>query len=65
MTDLLYSADAVFAQVLRETLNLNPATICLVMLFFLFAFFSAYCGMRYLGKRNWTSAVRRERAGSR
>ena len=50
-TGLLYSADAVFAQVLRETLNLNPATICLVMLFFLFAFFSAYCGMRYLGKK--------------
>lgn len=51
VTGLLYSADAVFAQVLRETLNLNPATICLVMLFFLFAFFSAYCGMRYLGKK--------------
>ena len=50
VTVLLYFADAVFANFLRESLRLDAGTVFLVLLFFVFAFFSAYCGMRYLGK---------------
>lgn len=52
---LLYYADAVFAQFIRDLLEmLNPATIAGILLTFLFAWFSAYCGFRFLGKRQIT-----------
>ena len=51
VTTLLYFADAVFADFLREGLKLDPQTVFLVLMFFAFAFLSAYCGMRWLDKR--------------
>lgn len=47
---LLYYADAVFAEVIRR-IDLNFVTIFWMLVMYLFAVFSAYCGLRYLGKR--------------
>lgn len=63
VTTLLYFADAVFAEFLREGLKLNLKTLFQVILFFCFAFLSAYCGMRYLEKRCLKTEVRDYRKG--
>lgn len=51
VTALLYFADAVFAEFLQEGLKLDLQTVFLVFLMFAFSYLSAYCGMRYLEKR--------------
>lgn len=49
---LLYYADAVFARFIRDIrLNLSLGTLLGIFLMFAFAFMSAYCGLRYLGRR--------------
>ncbi len=49
---LLSSADAVFAELLSGfTQNITAGNIAGILIMFLFAFFSAYCGMRFLGRR--------------
>lgn len=53
VVSLLCSADAVFASILRESFqfHFNFGNIFGVIFMYVFALFSAYCGLRYLGKR--------------
>lgn len=55
---LLYSADIVFAAFLRDTFHLNIGTAIGVMITLIFGFASAYCGMRFIGKRKIPEAVK-------
>ena len=53
---MLYQADAVFAQVIRRIFeDIDLATVFGIAFLFVFAFFSAYCGIRALEKRKLTS----------
>ena len=47
---LLYSADIVFASILRDTFHFSFATAVGVVLMLVFAFLSAYCGTRFMRK---------------
>lgn len=50
---LLSFADLVFADYLHNfTKNINAGSIAGILIMFLFAFFSAYCGVRFLCKRS-------------
>ncbi len=53
VVSLLYFADVLFASVLESSFvfDLNPARIIGICLTFAFAFFAAYCGMKYLGHK--------------
>ncbi|MEE1028696.1 MAG: DUF4173 domain-containing protein [Agathobacter sp.] len=49
---LLYSADAVFAQVIENCFSeINFGTIIGCVFTFAFAFFASYCGVRYLNRK--------------
>ena len=53
---MLYQADAVFAQVIRRIFeDIDLSTVFGIAFLFVFAFFSAYCGIRALEKRKLTS----------
>lgn len=62
VTSLLYSADVVFAQFLLEGLKLNLSSVFGIIMFFGFAFLSAYCGMRYLEKRTMKTEEKTDRS---
>lgn len=50
---LLYYADAVFAQFIRDIrLNLSFGTLFGILVMYIFAILSAYCGLRYLGRHS-------------
>ncbi len=51
---LFYSADAVFAEVIKNIFDFDfdIGNVFLIAITFLFALFASYCGMRFLGKRN-------------
>lgn len=50
---LFYSADIVFANIVRDLFDfdLDIGNIFLILLTFLFVLFSSYCGMRFLNKK--------------
>ncbi len=55
---LLSFADAVFAQFIRDIrISWNPVTVIGIGATFLFALFSSYCGIRYLGKHQIKETV--------
>ena len=56
---LLYFADAVFADVIHTILgNISLGNIIGITFTFVFAFLSAYCGIRYLGKHKINEEVK-------
>ena len=56
---LLYSADAVFAQVIKNCFSeINFGTIIGCIFTFAFAFFASYCGVRYLNRKKIKEEVK-------
>ena len=55
---LLFSADIVFASVLKNIFHLNVKTLFGVLCTFIFGFFSAYCGIRYIAKHEIKEEVK-------
>lgn len=54
---LLCSADAVFASVIKKIFaDINFFTVSKVVLLFVFALFSSYCGIKYLSKKRISDA---------